>query len=314
MKRSSIQNSRLNVKPIPYNFGVNLNIPIDPRFIISSLENLDTEIPLNFRYNGLIFFVVDATKNDGTDETLEGLLYTFEKDLTKPIPLNETILRFIIHQIEIDSRDYSNIDALLKKTYSKDGNIVTVKPLGVTYIWYDGKWQYFSGDYYVKTEDEFKTIPEEFREEGAIVWIGESSVSYVKKVILSNKELSNPIIELTELPETVTEDDRYYLINNYLYYSYNGNMFKIGDKIYLRKNVTLNPETLNQIEHNFNSPYINCIFRILSINKEVNNYVVPLGFKNIDNNTIELDIKYQITGDLIITSNCFENYNNSYKF
>ncbi len=114
MKRSSIQNSRLNVKPIPYNFGVNLNIPIDPRFIISSLDNIDTEIPLNLRYNGLIFFVVDATVNDGTVETLEGLLYTFEKDLTKPIPLYDTIIRFIIHQIEISSRDYSNIDVLLK--------------------------------------------------------------------------------------------------------------------------------------------------------------------------------------------------------
>lgn len=313
MKRSSIQNSRLNVKPIPYNFGVNLNIPIDPRFIISSLDNIDTEIPLNLRYNGLIFFVVDATVNDGTVETLEGLLYTFESDLTNPIPLYNTILRFIIHQIEIPSRDYSNIDALLKKTYSKEGNIVTVKPLGVTYIWYDGKWQYFSGDYYVNTEAEFNTIPKAFREEGAIVWIGSNSTP-TKKIILSDKELSNPIIELTELPTNITENDRYYLINNYLYYAYNGNMFKIGDKIYLRKNVTLHPETLNQITHNFNSPYIICIFRIISINKDVDNFVVPLGFRNLNNNTIELDIKYQITGDLIVMSNCFENYNNNTKY
>ena len=313
MKRSSIQNSRLNVKPIPYNFGVNLNIPIDPRFIISSLDNIDTELPLNLRYNGLIFFVVDATVNDGTVETLEGLLYTFEKDLTKPIPLYDTIIRFIIHQIEISSRDYSNIDVLLKKTYSKEGNIVTVKPLGVTYIWYDGKWQYFSGDYYVNTEDEFNTIPKAFREEGAIVWIGSNSTP-TKKIILSDKELSNPIIELTELPTNITENDRYYLINNYLYYAYNGNMFKIGDKIYLRKNITLNPETLNQITHNFNSPYIICIFRIISTNKDVDNFVVPLGFRNLNNNTIELDIKYQITGDLIVMSNCFENYNNNTKY
>lgn len=313
MKRSSIQNSRLNVKPIPYNFGVNLNIPIDPRFIISSLDNIDTEIPLNLRYNGLIFFVVDATVNDGTVETLEGLLYTFESDLTNPIPLYNTILRFIIHQIEIPSRDYSNIDALLKKTYSKEGNIVTVKPLGVTYIWYDGKWQYFSGDYYVNTEAEFNTIPKAFREEETIVWIGSNSTP-TKKIILSDKELSNPIIELTELPTNITENDRYYLINNYLYYAYNGNMFKIGDKIYLRKNITLHPETLNQITHNFNSPYIICIFRIISINKDVDNFVVPLGFRNLNNNTIELDIKYQITGDLIVMSNCFENYNNNTKY
>lgn len=314
MKRSSIQNSRLNVKPIPYNFGVNLNIPIDPRFIISSLSKIDIEIPLNLRYNGLIFFVVDATKNDGTVETLNGLLYTFESDLTKPIPLYDTILRFIIHQIEIASRNYANIDALLKKTYSKDGNIVTVKPLGVTYIWYDNKWQYFSGDYYVESEAEFNTIPVQFREEGSIVWVGPSSGNQVKKVILADKSLSNPIIELSQLPATVTENDRYYLINNYLYYSFAGNIFKIGDKVYLRKNITLDPKTNYQITHNFNSPYINCIFRIISQNIEVNNYVVPLSCKNIDNNTAELDIKYQITGDLILTSDCFENYNNSTKF
>ena len=59
---------------------VNKQKSLDTRLEINSLSTINDELPLKYRYKGLIFFVVDQNKH-----------YLFLSDLTTPLSLSSFI-------------------------------------------------------------------------------------------------------------------------------------------------------------------------------------------------------------------------------
>ena len=107
----------------PRNFQLTRNIPIDTRFLVTTLDNIDSEILPETRYPGLVFFVRDSAVNDGTSNsidtidlgpinqynkgsvrTVKGILYIFVPDASGNLiytPLHDLINRFEIKLLNI---------------------------------------------------------------------------------------------------------------------------------------------------------------------------------------------------------------------
>ncbi len=238
---TSIEQSRKALEIITKAFKITKNIPLDVRFIVNSLSTLDTEIPMKYRYNGLVFFVVDAKINDGTtivsenkidgtigkgpttgNETLSGILYCFESDLSKPIPLHDLVLRFIIRQIGGYNNNWTNLISDLNHTYAKAGSIINVKDLGISVIFDGNDWKYFNGIYTINTIEDWNTVPNQLKETNRLVKVGNEN-----KIILSDKTLSDEVIKVDSIPD-IPENCRFYLINGYLYYSIGGIQYLIS--------------------------------------------------------------------------------------
>lgn len=322
MTLSSIAQSRKALELITKAFKITKNIPIDYRFIVSSLNNLDTEIPLKYRYNGLTFFVVDGSVNDGTTlvgsnkkidgqinvgpttgtKTLSGILYTFEEDLTKPIPLHDTVLRFIIRQLTGYNNNWTNLVSDLNHTYAKAGSIVYVQDLGISVIFNGTDWEYFNGIYKINELAAWNTVPAQFKVPNRIVHVGTSD-KYTIQIILSNKTLSNEILVVDSIPAT-PENWRYYLINGYLYYSIGGNVYPLGDKFKVWYNTSLVVGN-NNFKHDFNSNLLSGYCRInnKADNQEYNNYEFPIEVVVVDTNTVNIKSSVPVNQcDIVLVS------------
>lgn len=265
MEASVIENKK-TTKIILNNFRVSKNIPIDERFLISSLDAIDIEIPLKRRYNGLIFFVVDSVINDGVDDILSGVLYCFENDLTNPIPLHETVLRHLIYQVSVENENYSELDITLNKTFPKPGKTIHVKGLDVVYIYNDtvSTWEYFSGVYKVSSDAIFDMIPNQLKSPGKLVIVDDGENPMQRKLISENLTLIDEVYVSDDIP-TNPEDDHYYIVNGFVYYAIMGSIFKLSDKIFTI-DVNLEPGD-NNIIHNLGSTYILPILRINNNNE-----------------------------------------------
>lgn len=307
---TSIEQSRRALEIVTKAFQITKNIPLDYRFIISSLSNLDTEIPLRYRYNGLIFFVVDQKVNDGTTlnngerktngtinvgpttgtNQLSGILYVFESDLTKPIPLHDTMLRFIIRQLTGYNNNWTNLVTDLNHTHAKAGSIVYVEDLGISVIFNGTDWKYFSGIFTIGTEESWSTVPAQFKVQNTYVFIGTNTTlnSGIRKIILSDGTLSDEILVVTDSPAKV-ENNRYYLVNGYLYYSINGTLYLIGDKLIIIAAKQLINED-NVITHNFNTQSL--IYGYCKISTVINNHysnnIFPIELIMINPNQVNI--------------------------
>lgn len=315
---TSIEQSRKALEIITKAFKITKNIPLDVRFIVNSLSTLDTEIPMKYRYNGLVFFVVDAKINDGTNiisddkidstigkgpttgnDTLSGILYCFESDLSKPIPLHDLVLRFIIRQIGGYNNNWTNLISDLNHTYAKAGSIINIKDLGITVIFDGNDWKYFNGVYTINTIEDWNTVPNQLKETNKLVKVGNEN-----KIILSDKTLSNEIIKVDSIPD-IPENNRFYNINDYIYYSIGGNVYPISDKILVINNKELNIGD-NIINHNFNSKLLNvyCLINIASDNQILNNKYInhefPLEHIVVNENSINIKSSIQINNCNIV--------------
>lgn len=107
----------------PKNFHIGRNVPIDNRFLLENLSELNSKIPLQNRYPGLVFFVKDQEINDGTTVNktgasssiglgpqdtknkghvkFTGVFYVFNDDLNTPIPMHDLVERFDIRLLNI---------------------------------------------------------------------------------------------------------------------------------------------------------------------------------------------------------------------
>lgn len=315
---TSIEQSRKALEIITKAFKITKNIPLDVRFIVNSLSTLDTEIPMKYRYNGLVFFVVDAKINDGTtivsenkidgtigkgpttgNETLSGILYCFESDLSKPIPLHDLVLRFIIRQIGGYNNNWTNLISDLNHTYAKAGSIINVKDLGISVIFDGNDWKYFNGIYTINTIEDWNTVPNQLKETNRLVKVGNEN-----KIILSDKTLSDEVIKVDSIPD-IPENFRFYLINGYLYYSIGGNVYPVSDKIKIFYDTKLIIGD-NTFTHNFNSKLLStyCL-----INEAIDNQIINNDYKNrefplehiiIDENSINIKSSVQINNCNII--------------
>ena len=319
---TSIEQSRKALEIITKAFKITKNIPLDTRFIVNSLSTLDTEIPMKYRYNGLVFFVVDAKINNGTttivsenkidgtigkgpttgNETLSGILYCFESDLTKPIPLHDLVLRFIIRQIGEYNNNWTNLISDLNHTYAKAGSIINVKDLGISVIFDGNNWKYFNGIYTINKIEDWNTVPNQLKETNRLVKVGNEN-----KIILSDKTLSDEVIKVDSIPD-IPENFRFYLINGYLYYSIGGNVYPVSDKIKIFYNTKLIIGD-NTFTHNFNSKLLNtyCL-----INEAIDNQIINDDYKNrefplehivVNENSINIKSSVQINNcDIVLIS------------
>ena len=187
MELTAIENRKTELE-IFHNFRVTKNIPLDSRIIINSLSTIETELPLQQRYDGMIFFVEDAVINGIT-----GSHYYFGKNLSNPIPLLQAIVSGDIQQIITGEINYSNLNTLLNATNSSAGNIVTIKPLDITVIFDGSVWKYFSGKYKISVESVYLNIPTNLKEIGKIVQIGINI--FTEKIIENDLTLSSNICD-----------------------------------------------------------------------------------------------------------------------
>ena len=268
-----------------YGLSRNSQNPLDPRLNISSLENINDELPINNRYRGLIFFIEDIEK-----------LYVFLSDLNIPIDLLTLISNGNINGIF--NSNYGNLITSLNNTNPTLGSLITVFPLNVTFIFNGVNWQYFSGDYNVIGDVELNSIPLKLRKENKLIVMGTNN--YIFKSDLSKSDV---IISLNVFPITL-ENNRYYSINGILYLSLMNNLWKLSEKFYFEEGKLLNFGD-NIVEHKLKSTYISALIWINNINTIIPteiNEILDLKVKIVDNNEINLFSEFNITGNLLIIS------------
>ena len=268
-----------------YGLSRNSQNPLDPRLNISSLENINDELPINNRYRGLIFFIEDIEK-----------LYVFLSDLNIPIDLLTLISNGNINGIF--NSNYGNLITSLNNTNPTLGSLITVFPLNVTFIFNGVNWQYFSGDYNVIGDVELNSIPLKLRKENKLIVMGTNN--YIFKSDLSKSDV---IISLNVFPITL-ENNRYYSINGILYLSLMNNLYKLSEKFIFLEGYSLGLGN-NIVTHNLNSTYISALIWINNINTIIPteiNEILDLKVKIVDNNEINLFSEFNITGNLLIIS------------
>ena len=272
------------VKYLYYGLTRNSDKPLDPRFKIQSLSTIDSELKEQYRYAGLIFFVIDENKH-----------YLFLNDTTTPITLSSFLSSNEVKGLSL--LNYSNLTNDLNDTEPTIGKIVTVYPLGVSFIFGGVNWSYHSGVYNIFDDAQLNTIPNNLRKEGALI-IYPTNIRYVFNNDLTK---STEVIVSSGIPGSL-ERNRYYNINGILYYSINDTLYRIGEKIFLIENISLSVgET--PINHNLNSNYISVLFRINLNNQLITlKTVETLPFKIVNTNQIIIKSDFILNGDLIITA------------
>lgn len=265
-----------------YSLSRNSNNPLDSRLKINSLNNIDEELPVYYRYSGLIFFVIDINKH-----------YLFLNDILTPIALQTLINSGQVNAVI--SNNYSNLITELNNTTSTIGSLITVYPLNVTFIFDGINWNYFTGIYNFTTNIQFETLPLQLRSINKNILIG--TVNKIKYIYLSTLDKSTEIINFSVIP-SILEDNRYYEKNGILYYSINNILYKLSEKFYFIDNYLLN-NGINQINHNLNSTYISGLIWINNINTNTNK-LIQLSIDIIDLNNIYFESQFNLTNTKLL--------------
>lgn len=270
-----------------YGLTRNSQNPLDPRFEISSLTSINTELLIEYRYAGLIFFVKDINKH-----------YLFLNDLNTPIALQTLLSNGQINGIL--SADYSNLLTSLNATNPTLGSLVTVFPLKVTFIFNGTTWEYFNGTYTTATELELDSIVNQLRSINKPILINNIKYLFNYDLTKSTEIIISPIIPI------VKEQNRYYDINGILYLSINNQFFKLSEKFLFLENYSL-IVGINNIIHNLNSSYISGLIWINSLN-DLNpvNKLIQLNIE-IDSSDVlnksNIISSLPVTGNILLTTN-----------
>lgn len=266
----------INSLQVFYNFDVENPIPLDKRFIIQDLETLQ---PVNRRYSGLIFFVTELNT-----------FYTYRNDLTIPVPLFDVVNASNINGLNVPDEDYSGLITLLNSVEPNVGKLITVFPLGTTFIYNGTTWQYHSGEFNTSDDDAFVSIPDILKKRNVVVNHGiEPTIE--KKVILTDLTLSDEVL-IYNVDTEELEPNRFYFSEvdavtdeSRLYYCINGVLYNIGSQEYIDLSYDLTIGD-NEIEHNLNSAYISVLLRINVISQNSHKIIQITDFNQIDTNKI----------------------------
>jgi hypothetical protein len=267
------------VKKIFYSFTINRQTPLDDRIILSSLDNLATELPLNTRYLGQIFWVTDIED-----------FYCFEADLNNPVNFRQSAIARNIQGITVTDTENGYADLLADLNELQNvplGQVVAVFPLGVAFKWNGTSWSYAFGIFNVPDTNSFAQIDASLLATNARV-----SVNGTLYIVTSALGLSTQLI--TVQPTGTPENERYYLLNGTLFIGLAGTLYKLGTKSFVAANTTLNIGN-SQITHNLNSPYVRGIIWIESINK-----LCDLSLTYMDANNSIVNSRVEATGTLVI--------------
>lgn len=233
---------------VSFGFNLTKNIPIDRRLKINSLATVDTEIPVALRYEGLIFICEDGQVNYQNDKSR---FYTFDANL-KPILLFDYLNRRVKLGLEVEPADYPNLNTVLDQNcYPVLGTMVYVTPLDILVKWNGTKWETILGSIKVKTEAEYKSLPDNFKNQGFSVIINNGVTPEQTKVILDDLLLSDVVIvgntnigvnygstQIYDLSSAEAQDkfwknnpdlNRFFLIDHALFFNLNGTLYQVNE-------------------------------------------------------------------------------------
>lgn len=285
------------------NFSISKPIPIDIRFVISSWDKLDSELPQNLRYPGLIFWINDISKYKESLKNINTLdfensdklnlsnedrnhLFMFETDLTKPIHFPSIFKRFNNHCMLFC--DYLNgIDTATKRNddYLKQNNF---KYGQLIYFWDLEQYGYFVNHNVVNgfniefLEYDFK-IPDVISTENRL------KLTQWFETNFTNPYTLNGIRH--KFNNNVSTDSRKILLKNGICFYVPGDVeYQIGLKTKFLKQ-TLQKE--NILTHNFEASLISCKIFVgtqSDIHKKPyeNSIINNINLEYIDNNKIKL--------------------------
>lgn len=285
---------------IAYAFEILKGIPIDKRYCVKTFAEIDEKIKKEIRYPGLFIHV----ENDENLQDYQGIterIYVCDNSL-ELVPLNDFVLRYLKFGITVSPDEYANLkEKLLQEVYPTLGSVVLVMPLKVLF-YYDGtNFNYLAGDYHFTDENQYNALPEEFKTSNKVVYINSS-----KKIILSDKTLSDPLIDINEIPSNI-ENDRYYGMNGMLYYGFEGKLYKVGEKVSVFKDTKIIGSQV--FKHDLNSTHLYGFLRINSvsqsdvkINPDNESFVVRVDFIPQDSNNAKIINSQNLTGTLYIFS------------
>lgn len=228
----------MNAKIITHSFQLTKNLPLDSRFKINNINEIDEKIPNKLRYEGLIF---SAGNNENENSEYDFYTFVYDKTSNKflPILFIEYLNRHVKLSIEIDKENYNNLNNILNETcYPKTGTTVYVKPLDIIVQWTGEFWRTIYGEIHVTDESEFDLLENNFKNKG---WI--CLVNDVKKYILDDLTLSDPLLIFNSNTDILNEEfwnnnkefNRFFLIDQTLYYNFNGVLYSVNDQIYIKK-------------------------------------------------------------------------------
>lgn len=219
-----IQQKNKTYTPRNGSFRRTNNSPLDYDFIISSLENLDEELPVVTRYNGQIFFSV-----------LEGKLYHFVNESEE----NEIIEDYVcldeetVYSLVLETEDYSDVitelDELFDGIEDKTGRRCYIKPLNIMVVNDGDNWVYSGGDYRISSLSVWDTIPVTIMSVGRQVRVDSGVTGAEYYNVGEDFVLEKRYIKAAAFPETLREGV-YYEIGDYLYRVTGGYAWKIAVK------------------------------------------------------------------------------------
>lgn len=296
--KTSIEENQTNYLPLLNNWKRSKNIPLDQEALISSLENVNTEIRIHTRYPGQTFFSI-----------FENSLYFFDKNLQiRSYPKNNFI--YIVIEKTNDIYDYSQLIENLASYKMTDCSFAYIKSLNIILFYNGNEWKYYGGQYTVTNIDEWNTLDISLKETNKYVLLGGNL-----KIITSDGTLSNEIITVTELPSN-PENNRYYKYLNNLYYSISGTLYKLTSEqtsvFSIITNISKHPyyndtknydENTNVIEHSLNSDKIEVKMILNTSNPENSDTLIYPIFKVIDNNNIMIYSNISLTNCIVYVEN-----------
>lgn len=283
---------------IIHQFDLTKGVPLDVRCYLDKFANFDTKIPKTKRYPGLITWVADKS-----------MFYICVDKISTPKTIIEFLSNAGISSINLFENNQSKARSVktrqtiydqLNATNPKSGNIVTVEPIKVSFIFDGANWRYLSGIYNFSSISDYNNFPNELKIVGNKVLIGSNKDEYLitsnytltQKVTKVNKQLRNDFNYL---------NDCYYDIDGVLHYNFNGVLYQLGDKIMVKENFQIDKNTI--ISHNLNSSLIFAIFRINNLNSDIDNLIITPELKCLSDDEVEIQSKSVIKGKLLLITN-----------
>lgn len=212
-----IQQKNKDYRTIFGSFKRTKNIPLDCDYIISSLLNIDDEIPLKTRYNGQIFFSISENK-----------LYHFTNQDSNGFIVDYVCLDDeTVYSINVSDENYinvvSNLDDMFSDNNDKTGLRCYIKPLNIMVVNDGTNWVYSGGDYKISTTSVWNTIPTTIKSSQKVVVVNGTDFYNVGNDLI----LEQKYVESNSLPEVLREGV-YYKVDNYLYRVTGGYPYKIA--------------------------------------------------------------------------------------
>ena len=243
-------------------FYLSNNIPLDKKTKITTLNNINTELPIFHRYLGLIFFVDDIKK-----------FYTFRNSINLPELLIADNL--INNTFGIYVENYYDITQELNN-YQQLGKIIFIFPLNVAFYYDGNNWKYFSGVYNIRTNIDLNNLNNNLKFLGCKV-IKDNKIyiwnedNLLTELYSNTKETEN-LLKYNNLNQPI--ENKIYIHRTQIHEVKNNKIYKIGTTNKIFENFTINNgETkifeilFSELGENILPPYINAI---LWINNQVN--------------------------------------------